>query len=182
MADEIMLPRDLLNKILLLSDIGDIFKWCVINKEIRSICNDELFWEDKLNLTYPGYVGNLYKKSYKETVKILYFGKRIKYNNFDTIKIYGDTSIYNIAKPEHSWELSYWYKPEDISGELDVLAFHPRVDKFYTSPYILDAIGRGYELLYTILLEDGENLFMRAYKLDTWMPSESSSESSSDYD
>ena len=133
----------------MISDIDDIFKWCVVNKEIRSICDNDLFWKDKLNLSYPGYVGNLYKKSYKKTVKILYYGKTIKYNDSATMKLYGNASVYNIAEPEYSWELRYWNK---FKGGWNVLEYVSKSKKFYSSSHILNAINSGYTLLYTILL------------------------------
>ena len=130
-----------------------------------------MFWKDKLNLSYPGYVGNLYKKSYKETVKILYFGKIVKYNYFDTIKLDGNTSIYNIAKPGYSWELQYWKK---YKNNLRELRYDAVSQKFYLSPDIIHAINNGHTLLYTILLPFGGNLFRRSYSLRTWILEEDS--------
>ncbi len=156
------LPEELLRIVVLISDVNDILNWCQVSNLFRTICS-ESFWELKLALSYPGYIGKLYKNSYKETVKLLYFGRYISYQNWrsTTIRIDGKTSIYNIKSADYGWRLSY-IMIEEYDGRPFQYTIHIG-DNYWEN--IDDIVARGKSLLYTILLENGENAFMGAYKI-----------------
>lgn len=156
------LSEELLRIVLLKSDINDILNWCQVSNLINIICS-ESFWEHKLNLSYPGYIGKVYENSYKKTVKLLYFGKYIGYEGWrsTTIRIDGKTSIYNIKGADCGWRLSYI-----MIGEYEGRPFQYTKhigDNYWEN--IDNIVASGKTLLYTILLENGENAFVGAYKV-----------------
>lgn len=164
---EIELPQELLKIIMDLSSIDDVISWCQTNTIINSLCN-ESFWADQLSKQYPGYVGNLYHDSYKETVKLLYYGKTIIRDedlgeHKGKMKINGSTTVYNIGDFYKHWELPY------SIGDIEYFISHNKNGNDLSFPLdVLTEVNKGNILLYTILLPNGENLFLMAHILYIW--------------
>ncbi len=165
--DQIRLPQELIKILIDLSSIDDVISWCQTNTVIKSLCN-ESFWADRLFKQYPGYVGNLYHNSYKETIKILYYGKSIiRDDEFGDYKgkmiITGETTIYNIGDSHKHWELPY------TIGGIEYTISHNKNNGTMAFPLdVMVEVDKGNILLYTILLPNGENLFLLAQTLYVW--------------
>lgn len=76
------LPYELVYQILLASSIDDVIGWCQVGGHFTDICNDELFWKQRLNKDYPDFsLINQSFNSYKDYYKYLY-------NNVFTVPVY----------------------------------------------------------------------------------------------
>lgn len=127
--ESVQLPSELLRHLMMISTIEDILQWCTSIKSINLICQDDIFWQDKINLDYPDYDGLPYKDSYKETGKLLVWGKYVEEKSsniwdewfgdiyteseetvsLDRILINGKTTFNILAKTDRDEEVDYFF-------------------------------------------------------------------------
>ncbi len=121
--ESIQLPSELLLSLMMLSAIEDVLRWCNSAKSINLIC------QDKINREYPNYAGLPYKDSYRETGKLLVWGKYINERNSNVwsewygniysetqetvslgmILVNGKTTFNSLAKGEMEEEVDYFF-------------------------------------------------------------------------
>lgn len=78
------LPNELIYQILLESSYDDIIKWCQVGAVFSDICDDNIFWRDKLKYDYPEYLylydenSDNYREHYKISMNNAYWRDRIE--------------------------------------------------------------------------------------------------------
>lgn len=176
------IPLELLRKLMLLVPIESILFWCSTNNTIKLICDQEFFWQDKLNLDYPDYIGLPYKNSYKTTSKLLHWGKYINITNqihgyspnqdpYIKCYRYVRTASYSLLINS---ETTFDIIPQAVHG-FDIVGEdedYYRVNFFGNEFVIYDKEGkflcRGDKItkLHTIVLQNNKNLLASIQRID----------------
>lgn len=78
------LPNELTYRILLNSSYNDIIKWCDVGGIFYDICEDNIFWKQKLIKDYPEYMhlydeeSNLYRQHYEQSMNNYFWRNSIE--------------------------------------------------------------------------------------------------------
>lgn len=167
--DLVQLPFEVFREILLRTPIDKLLEFCVVNSQVQNLCKDPVFWEDKVNDTYPGYAGRLHH-TWKDTAKLLFYGKSITaIESLDPTSSTAAVSRRKIKLDGNSTfaDLRGYKLFNTIDDQYDILIHDNTVElnNLYGEYQIVADIDQP---LYTVALHDGENLLTEIVEVSNY--------------